>query len=55
MHIGNDGMSVHGQLGLGRGRLVTTEQEWTEHTLKTKRILLSSEFQAAIVSLSFLA
>jgi len=48
-------MSVHGQLGLERGRLVTAEQERTEHTLKTKRILLSSEFQATMVSLSFLA
>jgi len=55
MHVGNDGMGVHGQLGLERGWLATTKRERTEHTLKMMRILLSSDFQAAMVSLSFLA
>jgi len=41
--------------GSGGGRLATTKQERTEHTLKMMRILLSSDFQAAMVSLSFLA
>ena len=55
MDINNNGMSVHGQLSLKRRLLATTEQERTEHTLKTTRILLSSEFQAEMISLSFLA
>jgi len=55
MNIGNDGMSVQGQLGLEGGQLARSGQERTEHTLKTTRILLSSDFQAAMISLSFLA
>ena len=55
MDIGNDGMSVQDQLGLEGRQLARSEQEGTEHTLKTTRILLSSDFQAAMVSLSFLA
>ena len=55
MHIDNDCMSVHDQLGLKGERLVTTKQEHADHTLKTMRILLSSDFQAAMISLSFLA
>ena len=55
MYIGNDGMSIHGQLGLRRERLTATKQERTEHTLKTMRILLSSDFQVVMVSLSFRA
>jgi len=55
MNIGNDGMSVQGQLGLEGGQLARSDQEGTEHTLKTTRILLSSDFQAAMISLSFLA
>ena len=55
MDIGDDGMSVHDQLGLKRRQSARSEQEGTEHTLKMTRILLSSDFQAAMVSLSFLA
>jgi len=55
MYIGNYGMGIHNQLGLKRGQLAATKQVRTQHTLKTTRILLSSEFQAAIVSLSFFA
>ena len=55
VYVENYGMSVHGKLGLKRGQLARTKQEHTEHTLKTVRILLRSDFQAAIISLSFFA
>ena len=55
MHVGNDGMSVYSKLCLKRGELAAAKQERTKHTLKTTRILLRSDFQPTIVSLSFLA
>lgn len=55
MRIGNYGMDIHDQLGLKNRLLAATKQEDTEHTLKTVRILFSSEFHAAMASLSFFA
>ena len=55
LYAENYGMSVHSKLSLKGGQLATIKQEHTEHTLKTVRILLRSDFQAAIISLSFFA
>jgi len=55
MDVCDHGMGIHSQLGLKREQLATAKQEHIEHTLKTCRILLKSDFQAAIVSLSFFA
>ena len=55
MYAGDDRMSVHDQFGLVMRQLAVTKLEHTELTLKTVRILLSSTFQPAITSLSFLA
>ena len=52
---GVDLVVVIDQFGLNSGQSATTKQEHTEHTLKITRILLSSDFQPAIASLSFLA
>ena len=35
MHIGNEDVSIHSQLGLRREQLAMTAQEGVEHTLKT--------------------
>ena len=53
MDVCNDGVGIHDELGLGRERSVATKQGDIEHTLKTTRILLRSDFQPAITSLSF--
>ena len=55
MYIRNYSMCVHDQFGLKREPLATIKREAAKHTLKTTRILLSSDFQPVIISLSFLA
>ena len=55
IHVGNHSVGIHSQLGLEREQLAATKQEHTERTLKICKILLRSDFQAAIASLSFLA
>jgi len=55
MHVGNYDMGIHSQLGLKGEKLVTAKEERAERTLKTWRILLRSDFQATIFSLSSLA
>jgi len=55
MYIGNYRMGIHNQFSLKRGQLAATKRERTKHTLKTTRILLSSDFQAAMVSVLSLA
>ena len=53
-YIGNDRVGVNDKLSLRVEWLATTNQERVEHTLKTWRILLRSDFQAAMASLSSL-
>ena len=55
MYIGNYGVGIHSQLSLKRGRSATTKRKHTGRTLKTIRILLSSDLQAAIASVLVLA
>ena len=55
-HIMADADSrIHNQLVLKRGQSATTKQESTERTSKTLKVRLRFRFQAAIISLSFLA
>ena len=53
-NVGNVYMGIYGQLGL-KGNSWRWSSKMTERTLKTWRILPSSNFQPAIVSLSFFA
>ena len=57
IHPGNDGVSIQRKLGLGVNgeRLSNSRATMTERTLKTRRILLRSDFQPAIISLSLFA
>jgi len=54
-NVGNSYMGAHHQLGLKGINWRQPGGDATKHTLKTWRILLRSNFQAAIVSLSFFA
>jgi len=55
LYVCDYGMSIYGQLGLKRGKLAMAKPGQVARTLNTTRILLSSDHQEAIVSLSFLA